>query len=177
VSPVQDLARPDELDVTWNGGDLPRPSPRAGVLVFEAHGAPGWLSLAAAEGPAPAGDDATIRYRLRQADGPAGSFLGSSPAILSVRVYPPEPLRDDMIRWVEQEHSDRMRRIGGAHWYLGYLATTGRYCQLNLWGLDAPEQIDTPGWAEGNATDWSRRQQPALAGRDRLVYRLVTAAA
>ena len=66
-----------------------------------------------------------------------------------------------------------MRRIGGAEWYLGYVSTTGRYCQLNLWGLASPGQIDTPAWAEGNNTDWSRRQQPALVGRDRLAYRLV----
>jgi hypothetical protein len=166
-------ARPQLLDATWHDGDQAPPVPSPGSLVFVAHGAPGWVRFAAAAGPAPSEDSSTVRYALRQADGPGGSFLGSTPAILSVRVYPPVDLRDDMIRWIEEEHSDRMRRIGGAAWYLGYLSTTGRYCQLNVWGLSSPAQIDTPEWAEGNATEWSKRQQPALAGRDRLVYRVM----
>ena len=95
------IAKPEMLDVTWHAGDGPLPAPEPGVLVFEAHGTPGWARFAEAGGPPPAGNDATIRYRLRQADGAAGTFLGSSPAILSVRVYPPDSLRDDMIRWIE----------------------------------------------------------------------------
>jgi hypothetical protein len=166
-------ARPELLDVTWHDGDRPQPPTGPDAFALEAHGAPGWALVAAATGPSPADDDARIRYRLGGAHGPAGSFLGSSPYVLSVRAYPPAELRDELVRWLEEEHSERMRRIGGAAWHLWYASTTGRPCVLNLWGLASPGQIETPAWAEGNATEWTRRLQPALAGRDRRVYRLV----
>jgi hypothetical protein len=111
-------------------------------------------------------------YRLRQADGPAGAFLGSTPYILSVRTFAPEAWRDEMRAWLTDEHSDRLRRIGGAEWYLGYEAAAEPFAFLNLWGLPTAETVDQPAWREAMATAWTQRLQPAMARRERAVYRV-----
>ena len=119
------------------------------------------------------GERKQAEFALRSVDPrDADPALDESPFLLAVRLFVPEAGREDVRRWLDEEHSAAQLRVPGTHWYLGYEAADG-HSFLNLWGLEDPSVIDTPAWAEARDTAWRSRLLPFFERQDRAVYRAV----
>lgn len=111
-------------------------------------------------------------FSLRSVDPPqADPGLDSSPYLLAVRLFVPEPGHDQVRRWLDEEHSARQLAVPGTHWYLGYDEVGGDRTFLNLWGLAEPAVIETAAWAEARDTPWRARIAGMIDHQDRAVYR------
>src|SRR3990170_1167220 len=87
------------------------------------------------------------RFAIRSAYPPgADIILDRSPFLLAVRLSVPEIDREEVRRWLDQEHSRSQLGVAGTHWYLGYEEVGADHTFLNLWGLAAPQIIETEAW-------------------------------
>lgn len=115
------------------------------------------------------------QFALRSVD-PRDAYpaLDGSPVLLAVRLFVPEAGREEVRRWLDEEHSAFQLRVDGARWYLGYEEVGGDHSFLNLWGLDDASVIDSPAWSEARDTPWRTRLLHYFERQDRGVYRPVT---
>jgi hypothetical protein len=111
-------------------------------------------------------------FVLRSID-PRGSdpALDGSPFLLAVRLHVPERLRDEMRRWLDEEHSRLQLTVDGTQWFAGYEEVGERHSFLNLWGLRDPEVAESEAWKQARDTPWLERLLAAVAGQERAVYR------
>jgi hypothetical protein len=175
---VPGAGRPD-LHIRWappgsppDASDLPADGP---VAAFESLDGSGFAIVRSVAGGGELPGE-TVTYRHRYAEPPdcAGVF-GDAPYLLSVRLYAPEEYRDDVRRWLDEEHAARQLSVSGTYWYDGYEARGDSFAFLNLWGLRDPGVIETPEWAAMRDTPWRERLMPGMGRMDRAVYRRLTA--
>jgi hypothetical protein len=169
-----------EIEVLWSqGGDLPlqRDASR-GIHAFEAvKSADGALIIAT--GPAngsgaASGQSGFRRYRLRAVD-PRSHLpdLSQLSYLLAVHQQVAEPYREEVRRWLDEEHSAAQLGVEGTHWYLGYEGIDEPQYFLNLWGLADPSIIETKEWAAARDTPWRARIQAEMKQVNRATYRPV----
>jgi hypothetical protein len=109
-------------------------------------------------------------YRLRIATPATAADWRAAAVVLSVRVFVPDQWQAQVRDWLDREHYQAMLGVPGCQWYRGYESTEGPFNFLNLWGLDTPEVIDSPAWADARDTPWRARLLPAFADTRRAVY-------
>ena len=125
-----------------------------------------------------AGDRRQAEFALRSVDPrDADPALDGSPVLLAVRLVVADVGRDEVRRWLDEEHSAFQLRVPGTRWYLGYEEVGNNHSFLNLWGLDDPSVIDSPAWAEARDTPWRSSLLKYFERQDRAVYRPVSSIA
>jgi hypothetical protein len=121
------------------------------------------------------GDRKHAEFALRSVDPrDADPALDGSPVLLAVRLFVPEAGRDEVRRWLDEEHSAFQLRVPGVRWYLGYEEIGSGHSFLNLWGLDDQSVIESPAWAEARDTPWRSNLLNHFERQDRAVYRPVS---
>lgn len=148
------------------------------ALVFEqVTDGPGALVLGSEPGPDIEGVDGERKraaFSLRSVDPrDADPAIDVSPFLLAVRLFVPEAGRDEVRRWLDEEHSAFQLSVPGTHWYLGYEEVGEDHSFLNLWGLADASVIDTAAWADARNTPWRTRLLSSFERQDRAVYRPV----
>lgn len=177
------------LHATWliatptdGSGDLERDlrngASNGATLFTQVTDGPGALALGSAPSTALDsldGDRRHAEFALRSVDPrDADPALDGSPVLLAVRLFVPQAGRDEVRRWLDEEHSVFQLRVPGARWYLGYEEAGNDHSFLNLWGLDDPSVIDSPAWAEARDTPWRSSLLKHFERQDRAVYRPVS---
>jgi len=141
------------------------------IAVFEATDRSGLAIVRPGSGGlAYSGETGTYRHWRTEPPDTEGIF-GNAPYLLAVRLYVPESYRDEVRRWLDEEHIAQQLGVSGAFWYQGYEASSGRFAFLNLWGLRDPGVIQTPEWTAARDSAWRQRLLPAFHETDRAVYR------
>ncbi len=147
----------------------------AAVFVQESHGT-GALAISEVDSAGSLGDAEGERrggeFGLRTVYPPgSAASIEDTPHLLVVRIFVPEGDRDEVRRWLDEEHCAFQLRVPGANWYLGYEQVGTEHSFLNLWELDDPAVIDAPAWAEARDTPWRSRLLQSFERQDRAVYR------
>lgn len=165
---------------TWGEGDpgwpgqRPLPAPGSGQCFPGVDGT--GLMWLLTRPPAAEGETglSAEEFRRRVFELAPGVTAEPSPYVLSVRLHVPDPSqREDVRRWLDEEHSERQLSVDGAYWYGGYesLPDAQDFVFLNLWGLESPEVIDAPEWAVARDTPWRERLlESAIVHTDRAMY-------
>jgi hypothetical protein len=159
------------LSATWTDGA----SDAATAFSYErVTGGPG--SLVLSEHPLPERPDARDgigqgAFRLRRVDGGEEGDPTPAPYLLAVRLFVRDEARDEVRRWLDEEHVDLALAVAGAQWYAGYDDVDGS-SYLNLWGIDDPALIESGAWIEARDTPWRLRLNASIPNQDRAVYRL-----
>ncbi|HET8616896.1 MAG TPA: hypothetical protein VFL94_15350 [Actinomycetales bacterium] len=95
----------------------------------------------------------------------------SSRYLLCVQLFVPRAAAiADCRSWLDDEHAGRQLAVAGASWYGGYESLGGDFSFLNLWGIDAPEVIETPEWAQARDTPWRERLLPDVVRTERALF-------
>jgi hypothetical protein len=108
-------------------------------------------------------------YELLSARGRSGA--PEAPYLLMVRLETAPEHEEELNRWYEEEHIDRLFAVPGCLSARRYRATQGSPRYLALYELTAPDVPDSAAWHEAADTEWTLRMRPLFQNYGRSLGR------